>query len=182
VWRLHGSYGADVETMCDAEALSGVPLRRDMAAVADWIRARLGTPDGNAFYATLEDLPVVERSARLARAASALGIPSCPLAAAYERLVDDGRVRADMQHLCSRVTFPDLLDLAGEERAAAIERWIDADGATAPVRALGPPIHAAATPQDRARILNDAALAIDVLTCDVAKDLVAPDPADDDLP
>jgi len=164
--------------MCNAEALSGVPLRRDMAAVADWTRARLGTPDGNALYATLEDLPVAERSARLALAASALGIPSCPLAAAYDRLVDDGRVRADMQHLCSRITFPDLIDLAGGERAAAIERWIDAEGATTPVRALGPPIRAAATPQDRAQILNEAARSVDVLTCDVAKDLLAPDPAD----
>jgi len=164
--------------MCDAEVLSGVPLRRDMAAVADWTRARLGTHDGNAFYATLEDLPVVERSARLAGAASAVGIRSCALAAAYDRLVDDGRVRADMQHLCSRVTLPDLLDLAGDERAAAIERWIDAEAATAQVRALSPPIRAAATPQDRARILNEAARVIDVLTCDVAKDLLAPDPAD----
>jgi hypothetical protein len=177
-WRLRASYGADVETVCDAETLSGVPLRRDMAAVADWIRARLGTPEGNAFYATLEDLPVVERSARLARAASALGIPSCPLAGAYDRLVQDGLLRADVQRLCSRATFPDLLGRASDERAAAIERWIDADAATAPVRALGPPLRAAATPQDRARVLTEAARGVDVLTCDVAKDLLAPDPAD----
>ena len=177
-WRLHASYGADVETICNAEARSGVPLRRDMAAVADWTRARLGTPEGNAFYATLEDLPVAERAVHLARAASALGIPSCPLAAAYDRLVEDGLFRADMQRLCSRVTFPELLDRAGDERAAAIERWIEGDAATAAVRALGPPLRAAATPADRAQILNDAARGVDVFTCDVAKDMLAPDPAD----
>ncbi len=178
IWRLRASYASDIETICDAEAHSGISLGRDMAGVAGWIRAHLTTAEGNAFYTTLADVPVAARAKRLEGEAAARHLPSCPLAVAYEGLLDDGRYRADMQHLCSRVTQPDLRDVAADERAETLERWIAGESVTPRMRALGPILRAAATPRDRARILNEAAHGVDVLTCDTARDLLAPDPSD----
>jgi hypothetical protein len=178
VWRLGASYSADLETICHAEARSGVLLRRDMAGVADWTRAHLVTADGNAFYAGLADLPVAARARRLVAEAAARRIPSCPLVAAYDDLVDDGRFRADMQHLCSRVTFPDLMSVTAGERAEALERWIETASVTSRMRALAGPLRTAASPREQARVLNEAARGVDVLTCDVVKALLAPDPSD----
>jgi len=166
IWRLRASYASDIETICDAEAHSGISLGRDMAGVAGWIRAHLTTAEGNAFYTTLADVPVAARAKRLEGEAAARHLPSCPLAVAYEGLLDDGRYRADMQHL------------AADERAETLERWIAGESVTPRMRALGPILRAAATPRDRARILNEAAHGVDVLTCDTARDLLAPDPSD----
>jgi hypothetical protein len=178
VWRLSATYAGDLETICLAEIRSGVPLRRDLAGVTDWTRAHLTTAEGNEFYASLADLPVAARARRLGAEAAARGIPSCPLVAAYGDLVDDGRFRADMQRLCSRITFADLLGVTAGERAEVLERWIETESVTPRMRALAAPLRAAATPEDRARLLDEAAHGASVLTCDVTKVLVAPDPSD----
>jgi hypothetical protein len=177
-WRLGASYPRDLETICDAEARSGVLLRADMAGVSDWTRAHLTTADGNAFYASLADLPVADRVRRLDAEAATHRLASCPLVAAYADLLDAGRERADMQRLCSRVTFPDLASVGAGERAETLERWIETESATPRTRALAEPLRAPGTPRDRARVLNEAAHGVDVLSCDVVKALLAPDPAD----
>jgi hypothetical protein len=177
-WRLLASYARDLETVCEAEARSGLAMRRDMAGVGEWARAHLATAQGNRFFMELEDLPVAERARRLDAEARAHGIASCALVAAYGGLVQDGRSRAEMQRICSRVTFPDLPNVTADERAATLERWTEADGAGPQLQALGDGLRAAATHADRARLLVATAHAVDVLTCDNAKDLLLPDPSD----
>jgi hypothetical protein len=177
-WRLRASYARDLETVCEAEARCGLAMRRDMAGVADWTRANLATAEGNRFFVALEDLPVAERARRLDAEAKAHGTTTCPLAAAYDGLVQDGRSRAEMQRLCSRVTFPGFAGVPADERAATLERWAEADGASPQLETLGAGLRAAATHEGRARLLVATARAVDVLTCDNAKDLLLPDPVD----
>jgi hypothetical protein len=178
VWRLGPSYAGDLGTICDAELRSGLFMGGDMAGVTDWTRAHLSTPDGNAFYSELGDLPVAERARRLGAEASARRIPSCPLVASYGALVEGARFRADVQRLCSRVTFPDWPTVGAGERGEALERWVEAEASSPGVRALAAPLREAATPRDRARVLDEAAHGAGVLTCDSAKALLAPDPFD----
>jgi hypothetical protein len=177
LWRLAGaSPRADVETICHAEARSGLSIARDMPALDRWLRGHLTTPAGNELLSRLGDVSMDRRAARLLEAASALGVGACPMAQSYDSLVTEGRYRGDLQRLCSYVTFPDLVGADDAARLAALEHWIQ-DAATDPrTRALDGPLRSAATPAERARVLRTASRAMGVLTCDVARTLETPPP------
>jgi len=176
-WVLHrSSYEADVATLCDAERRSGFELRQSMPALTRWLRDHLVTPDGNALYSALEDLPMADRSARLRREAAAVRLEACPLARAYDDLVADGEYRADIERLCSYVTFPDFAELDDGARARAIDHWIEVSAASMRTRGLAERLRRAETAADRAKVLREAADAVDVFTCDIAKLLESSSP------
>jgi hypothetical protein len=176
-WRLTGvTVRGDVETICRAELRSGLTLARDMPALTEWLRGHLGTPEGNAILSRLGDAPMPDRAPRLRSAAAALGLGECPMAQSYETLVADGDYRADLQRLCSQLTFPDLAAVDDPSRLAALEGWIASDAANARTKALAGPLRDAETPAERARVLRQASRAIDIFTCDVAKIIESPPP------
>ncbi len=152
VWRLAGStYRADVETICNAESRSGLGIRKDMPALGEWLRGHLATPEGNELLSTLGERPLAERADRLPPAAGALGIAACPMAEAYEQLVADGDYRAELQRLCSYVTFPELGQTDDPARLQTLEDWIDTQASDPRTKALADPLRAAATPAARRR-------------------------------
>jgi hypothetical protein len=174
-WRLAGGrYPADVETICAAEIRSGFTLRQDMPALGEWVRAHLATPEGNELCAALGDAPFFDRAARLRSEARTLGLAACPLARSYEQLAAEGDARADMQRLCSYVTFPGIEQLDDEARLELVESWIERDAASPGTRALADPLRRADTPLDRARLLRAHAGEIGVLSCDLAKTIESP--------
>src|SRR5580698_3177306 len=176
-WRLTGvTARGDVETICRAELRSGLTLARDMPALTEWLRGHLATPEGNALLSSLGDAPVADRAPRLRSAAAALDLGECPMAQSYEALVTDGDYRADLQRLCSQLTFPDLAAGDDATRLATLEAWIAGEAANARTRALAGPLRDAPTPADRARVLREASRAIDIFSCDVAKVLESPIP------
>jgi hypothetical protein len=176
-WRLAGAtYRADVETICDAEKRSGLALRLDMPALGEWVRAHLVTSEGNELYSSLGDVPMAERAARVRSTALALGLPACPMARSYEELVADGESRADLQRLCSYVTFPGIERLDDPGRLDVIEAWIERESTNARTKALAEPLRRAETPVARARLLRASAGAIDVYACDLAKAIESPPP------
>jgi hypothetical protein len=179
-WRLAGAtLRADVETICSAELRSGLTMRHEMPALGDWVRGHLATPEGNELLATLGDLSMADRAAHLRALAAAQGVTPCPMAASYEALVAEGDARADLQRLCSYVTFPDLAQGDDAERLAVLEAWIAEDAKDPRTKALAGPLRAAESPADRARVLRAASREIGILTCDVAKVLESPPPASD---
>lgn len=175
VWRLaRASYPADVATLCDAERLSGFGLDAEPAALDDWIRGRLATPDGQALYSRIGDTPAAERATELRAAAAAVGLRACATADAHERRAAAGTCRADVQGLCSFVTFPGLADDDDDARVARLEAWL-ADGAGHPCAgALAGALRAAPGPVARAALLRATAKAAGVFTCDIARVVEAP--------
>jgi hypothetical protein len=179
LWRLvTASYRADVAALCDAERRSGFTMHDDLPALDEWMRGRMTTPAGNALLSGLGDVPFADRPGRLRAAAAAVGLRACPTAASYERLVAEGACRADMQRLCSYVTFPDLPRLDDVARLDAIERWLADDVSGPCARTMADPLRLAETPAVRAAALRAASSAVGILTCDVAKVLEMPPPAD----
>ncbi len=180
VWRLAGTtLVSDVETICRAEVRSGLTLAKDMPALNVWLRGHVATPAGNELLSRLGDAPVVERGPRLRNAAGALGIAECPVARSYEGLVADGEYRADLERLCSYVTFPDLAGGDDAARLAALEEWIENRASNVRTKALADPLRSAGTPAERAHLLRAASREMDIFTCDVAKTLESPPPAPD---
>jgi hypothetical protein len=150
-----------------------------MPALDEWLRGHLVTPDGNELLARLGDVPMADRAERLRAAAGAVGVSGCPMAQSYDRLVSDGAYRAELQLLCSYVTFPGLADGDDAARLADLEAWIDARASDPRTRALAGPLRDAPTPVDRARLLRGASREIGIFTCDVAKVVESPPPAAD---
>ena len=176
-WRLSGAtLRADVETICDAEARSGLTLGQDMPALTPWLRGHLATPAGNELLSSLGDVPVADRANRLRSAAAAVGVDACPMEHSYEALVTDGDYRADLQRLCSYVTFPGLADGDDAARLDALEAWLASDATNARTRALAGPLRDAQTPAERAHALRAASRAMDIFTCDIARTLESPPP------
>jgi len=172
-WRLgDASYADDVTTICDAEGRSGLTLRRDMPALTEWVRARLGTPRGSALFASLRDLPFAERGAQL-RAAARVTETRCRVADAYDALAEEAVFRGDVEHLCSRVETP-VADLDEGERLQLLEEWIATRAASERTAAIGGWLRAATGPEDRAGVLAAAAHGAGLLSCDVARDLAKP--------
>jgi hypothetical protein len=168
-WRLFGStYRADVETICEAETRSGLGLSHDGAELSPWVRARLATPEGNALYSSLSDERAEDKARRLAGEALGARVVSCPMVRSFEKLAADAEYRRDLQRLCSKRTLPGLADLDDSARLQSIEQWIDVDARAAPTRDLRERLRQAEAPPDRAKVLREAARALDVLTCDVA--------------
>ncbi|MCL2447701.1 MAG: hypothetical protein FWD17_02005 [Polyangiaceae bacterium] len=169
-----GSERADLAVLCDGEARSGLPLRGDLGRVDGWIRAHLRVPRIGRAFAAIRDAPVRERGPRLRDLAVAAGRPSCRLADALDALADEAAYRAELQALCSYVTFPGLAGRDDAGRASAVGAWLGERAATPRLHALGAAF-AAAPRSDRARLLKDVAREAGLWTCDVAK-LLEPSP------
>ncbi len=168
-WRLaSATVRGDVVTICDAEGDSGRPLRQGLAAVSEWTQDRLRTAEGQRFFSSLRDAPVAERAALLESRARAAHVASCPLAATFAALASEASYRADMQGLCSYVTFPAFAELDEASRAAAIEAWVRERATSPRTQALVPALRGATSSAERARVLREAAGEIDVVTCDIA--------------
>jgi hypothetical protein len=177
-WRLAGAtYRRDLGAMCEAEARSGLTIARDMPALNEWMRGHIITREGNELLSGLHDRPADRRAATLRDAADAAGVRPCPLVPSYEALVADADYRADLQRLCSFVTFPDLAANDDAARLAALEDWIDTQAESARTKALAGPLRSGQTPAERASVLRAAARAMDVFTCDVARTIETPPPA-----
>ena len=173
-WKLLAtSYKGDVQTICNAETESGFTLDKDSSKVTTYVKQHLGTPEGNQFFATLSDAKLGDRAKRLQSEATTLGIGSCPVVAAYEKLNAAGEYRADLQHLCSNVAFSHLAEVDDAARLQRLEDWI-AQGARSPrTKELAEPLRQG-TPADRAKLLRDAASKMDVFSCELAKTLEGP--------
>jgi len=179
-WRLvTATVRADFETICHAEGRSGLTLGKDMPALTVWLRGHLATPAGNELLSRLGDAPMADRGPRLRSEAAASGIGACPIAQSYDALAIDGAYRADLQRLCSYVTFPDLAERDDAGRLAAVEDWIASAAANARTRALAGPLRDANAPAERARVLRAASREMDIFTCDTAKTLETPQPSPD---
>jgi hypothetical protein len=166
--RLGATARRDVVTLCEAEQRSGTPMRRSLAAVSEWTRDHLATPEEQLFFSSLRDAPLPERAERLRRHARAAGLLSCPLADTYAELASEAVYRADMQALCSYVTFPTFAELEPQARVAALEAWTHERAASPRTNALVATLRQATDAEERARVLRQAAREIDIITCDLA--------------
>ncbi len=174
VWRLWGStYKGDVRTICDAEKGSGFTIDKDMPKVTDWVRANLETPEGNTLFSTLKDMRLAERSKKLQAEATSVKLAACPMVSAYDRLAAEGEYRADLQHLCSSLTFLKLAEMNDDDRLTKIEDFIDKQAKSPRTKELGELLRS--TPAaGRAKVLRDTATSMDVFSCDTAKTLDSP--------
>jgi hypothetical protein len=173
-WKLIGStYRSDVETICNAEKGSGFTVQKDMSKVTQYVRSHLATPEGNELFSSLSDAKMIDRAKRMRDEAAKEKIASCPIVASYERVAAEGDYRADMQRLCSNVTFPKLGELDDEGRLAKLEDWIDQQAKSPRTKELADPLRLG-TSVDRAKLLRDSASKMDIFTCDVAKTLEGP--------
>jgi hypothetical protein len=180
-WRLLGSsYKGDVQTICNAEAGSGLTVEHDMPKVSKWIRDHLGTPEGNELFSTLSDAKLLERAKKLQQEADANKVGACPMVQAYQQVAAEGEYRSDLQRLCSSIAFPKLAEMDDAGRLSKIEDWINKDARSPRTKELIEPLRQG-SPADRAKLLRDTATKYDVFSCDVAKILesppVAPAPA-----
>jgi hypothetical protein len=174
-WKLLVStYKGDVETICDGESASGYTLEKDMSKVTAYVRQHLATPEGNTFYSSLSDAKLVERAKRLKSEASTVGIGSCPMVGAFEKAAAEGDYRADVQHLCSSVAFSHLAEQDDAARLQRLEDWIDQGAKSPRTKELAEPLRQGATPADRAKVLRDAAVKVDIFSCELAKTLEGP--------
>ncbi len=174
-WKLLGtSYKHDVETICNAEKGSGLSVEHDASKVTQWVRDHLGTPEGNQLYSTMSDTKIAERSKKLQEAADQEHVSPCPIVASYQQIAAHGDQRSDVQHLCSDITFPKLPTMDDAARLTAMEQWIDTTAKSPRTKELGAALQKAATGADRAKVLSDAAMALDIFMCTTAKTLETP--------
>ncbi len=177
-WRLLGvSFRADVDTICNGEKSSGYTADKDMAKVTQWVRDHLGTPEGNQFYSAMSDARMPERAKLLQSKAAEVKVDPCPMVTSLEKVAAEGEYRSDLQHLCSRLTFPKLEEMDDDARVAKLLTWIDQQAKSPRTKELTDPLKQAASPADRARILSDAAGKVDVFSCENSKTLNLPQQA-----
>jgi hypothetical protein len=168
-WKLaSATYRADIQKICDAEKSSGHSLQREMSEVTQWVRANLATPEGNELFSSLGDTELAARAGLLRSEATPLGIGTCPTVQSYQRLAEQAEYRRDLQHLCSRVTFPGFADVADDARLSLLEDWIETRAESLRTRELAGPLQRA-PPAQRADVLRAVALQTDVFSCDLAR-------------
>jgi hypothetical protein len=173
-WRLLGvSFRADIETICNGEKSSGYTAEKDMAKVTQWVRDHLGTPEGNQFYSAMNEAKLPERARLLQSKVSEVKVDPCPMVPSLQQVAAEGEYRVDLQHLCSRLTFPKLDEEDDETRLRRLEDWIDQQAKSPRTKELADPLKQAA-PADRAKILSDAAAKEDVFSCESSKTLSLP--------
>jgi hypothetical protein len=176
-WKLLGtSYSRDVQSICNAEQLSGHPADKEPSKMSSWLRDHLGTPEGNELFSSVADSKVGDRSKVLQDGADKAHVNPCPLVATYQRLAAEADYRVDVQHLCSTFTFPKLLAGDDATRLQMLEDWIDKNAISPRTKDLADPLRQASTGADRAKVLRDAATKMDVFSCENAKTLEAPTP------
>jgi hypothetical protein len=176
-WRLLGvSFRADIETICNGEKSSGYTAEKDMAKVTQWVRDHLGTPEGNQFYSAMNEAKLPERAKLLQSKVSEVKVDPCPMVTSLQQVAAEGEYRVDLQHLCSRVTFPKLDEMDDDARIAWLLDWVDRQARSPRTKELADPLKQAA-PADRAKILSDAAAKEDVFSCETSKTLLLPQQA-----
>lgn len=176
-WKLLGtSYARDVQSICNAEQLSGHPADKEVSKMSSWLRDRLGTPEGNELFSSVSDAKVQDRAKVLQDAADKAHVTPCPLVQTYQRLAAESDYRVDVQRLCSTFTFPKLLASDDATRLQMFEDWIDKSAISPRTKDLADPLRQAATGADRAKVLRDAANKMDVFSCENAKTLETPTP------
>ncbi len=176
-WRLLGtSYKHDLETICNAEKGSSLQLERESSKLAQWVRDHLGTPEGNSFYAGLGEARVQERATKLQEAADKAGVSPCPLVASYQRIAATSEARADVQHLCSDLSFPKLRTADEDARVAMLQVWTDQSARSPRTKELMATLRQAPPGAARAKVLADAASQYEVYSCANAKSLETPPP------
>jgi hypothetical protein len=176
-WKLLGtSYKHDVETICNAEKGSGYGMDHDASKVGQWVKDHLGTPEGNQLFAAISESKLVERSKKLKDAASDQGVSPCPITASYEQLAAKGEARADVQHLCSEISFPRLMSADEPGRLDMLLKWIDQSAKSPGTKDIGAALQKAAPGAERAQVLTDAASKLDIFSCGNAKTLATPAP------
>jgi len=174
VWKLLGSsYKGDVQTLCNGETASGFTLEHDMSNVTAYVRQHLDTPEGNELFSTLSDAKLAERAKHLQSESTQVGLRSCPLVEAYEKLAAEGEYRADVQHLCSSTAFPHLGEVDDAARLQRLEDWIDQAARSPRTKELADPLRQG-TPADRAKLLRQTATKVGVYSCDLARTLEGP--------
>jgi hypothetical protein len=173
-WKLLGSsYEGDVRTLCNAETASGFTVEHDMSKVTAYVRQHLDTPEGNELFSTLSDAKLAERATHLQSEAARVGVPSCPVVEAYERLGAQEEYHADIQHLCSSAAFPHLGEADDAGRLQRLEDWIVQAAQSPRTKELGDALRQG-TPADRAKLLRQTATGVDVYRCDLARTLESP--------
>jgi hypothetical protein len=173
-WKLLGSsYKGDVETICNGETASGFTLEHDTSKVTAYIRQHLDTPEGNELFSTMSDAKLAEKAKHLQSESSKVGVRSCPLVEAYEKLSAEGEYRADVQHLCSNSGFPHLGEVDDAARLQRLEDWIDQAARSPRTKELAEPLRQG-SPADRAKLLRETAAKVNVFSCDLAKTLEGP--------
>jgi hypothetical protein len=175
-WKLTVSnYAADVQTICKAEHESGFAIEKETSRVTEWVRAHLTTPEGNELFSDVANAQVIDRAGKLRRETSAQRIRDCPIIDAYERLAAMNAYRADLQKICSTLTFPDLEEQDDDARLARLRDLVDAQAKSPRTRELIEPLRRAAAGA-RGRLLRSAAAEVDIYRCDVAKAFESPPP------
>ena len=176
VWKVaRSSYTADVRTICAAEHESGFAIEKQMTSVTQWVRARLTTPEGNELFSGIADARVVDRAAHLRREASARKIAVCPMVDAYERMAAQNEYRADLQKICSTLTFPDLREQDDDMRLARVLDFADTQAKSPRSRRLLDSLREAAAGA-RGELLRAAAADADIYRCEVARTFESPPP------
>lgn len=176
-WKLLGtSFTRDVQSICNAEQLSGHPADKEASKMSSWLRDHLGTPDGNELFSSVSDAKVADRAKVLQDGADKAHISPCPLVQTYQRLAAESDYRVDVQRLCSTFTFPKLLASDDATRLQMLEDWIDKNAISPRTKDLADPLRQAQTGADRSKILKEAATKVDVFTCENAKTLDTPTP------
>jgi hypothetical protein len=171
---LSATYAGDVAAICDAERRSGISVHDDTARVTQWIRGHLTTRQGRELFASLRDAPVGVRAHLLRAQARAARSSACPLAESYDALSADDINRRDLQRLCSIITFPDLPNFDPLTRLQVVSEWLLTRGTAPIVHSLAIAASGISTPRDFAALLRNAAGESDVVTCDVARQIEAP--------
>jgi hypothetical protein len=175
-WKLAGSsYAADVLTICDAEQASGFAIEKQMTRVTQWVRAHLTTPEGNELFSTIADTRVVDRAAQLRREATGRKIAVCPMVDAYERLAAQNEYRADLQKICSPLTFPDPGEQDDDMRLARLQAFVDTQAKSPRSRELVDSLRNAAAGA-RGKLLRTAAAEADIYRCEMARTFESPPP------
>jgi hypothetical protein len=176
-WKLLGSsYTRDVQSICNAEQLSGHPADKEASKMSSWVREHLGTPEGNELFSSASDSKMTDRAKVLQDGADKAHVSPCPLVQTYQRLAAEAEYRVDVQRLCSGFTFPKLLASDDAARLQMLEDWIDKNSVSPRTKDLADPLRQAATGSDRAKVLRDAASKMDVFSCENAKMLETPTP------
>jgi len=176
-WKLLGtSFTRDVQSICNAEQLSGHPADKEASKMSTWLRDHLGTPEGNELFSSVADSKVADRAKVLQDGADKAHVSPCPLVQTYQRIAADSDHRVDVQRLCSAFTFPKLLASDDATRLQMLEDWIDKNSVSPRTKDLADPLRQAATGADRAKVLREVATKMDVFSCETAKTLETPTP------
>ena len=141
----------DVETICHAEARSGLTLRASPSKLTAWLDAHVATTDGKALLEAIDAAIPPERGATLRSEATGRGVTPCPLADAYDAAVSDRGRLADLRAICAASS----VDLAASDDAGRMQilRTVVAASVTPETQALLTRL-SAAPPAQRSALLR----------------------------